>query len=646
MARFFTNPQVLRYTLKVFWLLLAFFCFTSATLAQEDYRPRKGSVKFYEKGLQAIRDRDFQAGLFYYKKAIIKDPLYTAPYLRIASAYNLLRDLDSAYRYYDLYFQLSDPEKLTNRELFFLAELYFEHGQYETAGRLARLGKAKDDTWGKDVGKVKLVRNIDFSLQSQHEENPHLVELLPNQVNRYYSQYFPALTINGESLIFTARKGPGQRDDEDLVIAHLKNGQWEPAASISSSINSRFNEGACSISADGRSLILTSCEEGRSYGSCDLFIATKQGDKWSSPRNLGSRVNSAYWESQPSLSADGRTLYFSSNRSGGRGQRDIWVTNKEGNIWTEARNLGSIINTELDETTPYIHSNDQTLFFSSEGHIGFGGFDLYLSEKLDSNWTTPVNLGYGVNDYKDQLSLIVNADGSYGIFADEVMNEQGQLTSKLARITFATDTLISRKASYVTGKITDAVTGKPLAAEIALDDLFTSELQYQTVSDPINGDYFFVLTQGNVYGAFVTARGYLFEDFKFEVGENSILNPDTINIELQPIQENVGVILENVYFEFDSYKLSKESEAELKVVSEFLKKHNVTVEISGHTDDVGTDEYNENLSLRRAEAVYRYLLESGIPNNRMKFRGYGSKQPKFDDIAKNRRIEFKILTVN
>ncbi len=644
MAHFFTDAQVFRNTLKVLGFL--FLTLVTRTGNGQEYEPKKRAVKFYEQGIEEIRSRDFPGGILSFKKAIRIDENFPDPYLRLASAYNVLRLLDSAYTYYDRYFTVSDPSGVTAREAFFMADLYFDNGQYEKAAEVIELGKEKDPDWPADLGKKKLNTNIAFAMSQRHVENPHTIDILPSTVNRFYTQYFPTMTVDGNSLTFTAREGSGPGNDEDLVISYFDGNRWSPARSISSKINSRSNEGACTMSADGRMLIFTSCEDARSFGSCDLFMAVKIGDSWSDSKNLGTEVNSVYWDSQPSLSADGNALYFSSNRKGGYGQRDIWVSYYDGRNWQEPVNLGPNINTELDETTPYIHSNNQTLFYASEGHPGFGGFDLYRSELEDTLWQKPVNLGYGINDHKDQLSMIISVDGTYGFFADEQYTETGGLTSKIARIVFANDTIITKKASYVTGRVTNAKTGEPIRSDIQLNDLESGKMKYHTLSDPVSGRYYFVLTKGNDYGAYVKAKGFLFEDFRFEVGDNSFLKPDTIDIALNPIEQNVGVVLENVYFEFDSYELTDASVSELNVVSEFLKSYDVQVEISGHTDEVGSDEYNRRLSMNRAKSVYEYLVNSGVPKGRMQFEGYGDSQPRFEDKAKNRRIEFKILQVN
>jgi outer membrane protein OmpA-like peptidoglycan-associated protein len=646
MAHIPANSQVSEYTIRLSSFLLC--CLLSLGLWSQGLSTTSNkALKFYEKANEYIKDRDFVNGIENYKKALKKDPGFSEAYLRLGSAYTILRELDSAYTYYDGYRRVTPVERITPRSAFSLANLYYENGEYQIAREMFEIGTAKDNQWQEDLGRIKLIDKINYAREGVNSKIDYEVKELPPSINRFYTQYFPTMTIDGQSLFFTRRLGNAPYDDEDLVVSHRTDGGWTSAESISENINTRYNEGACTISADGRMLIFTSCEEKRSFGSCDLFISRKSGDNWSQPINMGTIINSVYWESQPSLSPDGNSLYFSSNRPGGVGRRDLWVTNYDGFKWSSPRNLGSTINTPQDETTPFIHGNNQTLFFSSTGHLGFGGYDLYAAEKhTDSTWTSPKNLGYGINDHHDQLSLIVSADGTEGFFSLEKIMDDGTISSRLTRIDFRSDTLIRHKASYVTGVVKDSVTNEPIRSVIELYDLNSNMRQYQTQSDPVSGRYFFVLTQGNEYGAFVSAPGYLFEDFRFTVGENNILNPDTIDVLLKPIYKGVNLVLENIYFEFDSYELSNRSLAELQVISDFLKKNDVLVEIAGHTDQIGTYDYNQELSANRAKAVYDQLLRNGVDRRKMRYTGYGATKPRYLDPGReseNRRIEFEII---
>jgi outer membrane protein OmpA-like peptidoglycan-associated protein len=460
------------------------------------------------------------------------------------------------------------------------------------------------------------------------------------------------ITIDQNTLIVTKRDGTGPGYDEDLVMSQAYSDSrgemvWDSARSISASINTRFNEGACSISADGRTLIFTACDEASTYGSCDLFIARKIGDQWGMPQNMGKLVNSRSWDSQPSLSPDGQAVYFASTRSGGYGGKDIWMTVWENGEWQRPINLGPKINTPMEEATPHIHFNNTTLFFASDGHPGFGRSDLFQAQKLDTMWVNPQNLGSGFNDHYDQISLILNASGTEGYYAQEEVDERGRRLSKLMQVKFD-DALVERAVSYITGKVTDSLSGEPLGANIQLSDLANGATIYRTQSDPVKGTYYFALREQEEVGVYVNAKGYLFKDFNFQPQPSSALRPDTLNIALLPITRGASAILQNIYFDFDRYELDDKSKPALDFVVNFLKTQSVKIEISGHTDNIGDKAYNQKLSEKRAQSVYEYLVAAGVDQNKISYVGYGSQRPLTDRagrVRKNRRIEFQIIEI-
>ena len=650
MAHFTANAQVFKHSLiykavksavSVFLLLMCAY----SLVAQEIGTDNKKALKYYNKAEDLIKSRDFNAGIANYKLAIEKDPGFAQGFKRLAMAYEILRELDSALKYYDLHRQLVGISQLSEKSALFMIELYLKQGQYHLAselfGQIAVLDTQNDSY-------QQLKQQLDFIMAGiQHPIDLPFV-LLSDSVNRFYNQYFPSITVDNNQLIFTRRNGQSPLDDEDLVISYYQDGAWTEAISISDRINSPYNEGASTISADGRTLIFTSCEENNTLGSCDLFISFKNGDIWSKPRNLGPTVNSIYWDSQPSISADGRTLYFSSNRPGGAGGRDIWFATYENDQWQPPKNVGRLINTVKDEVTPYIHFNNQNLFFSSAGHLGFGGFDLYYSELQDTLFTNPVNLGFGINNHLDQISMAISADGKNGYFAQEYIDPHHQKTSKLAKVDISRAELIKKEAYFVTGIVIDSDTGRPVKSEITLNDLSSDKLTYQTQSDGMSGAFYFVLTQGSTYGVFVKANGYLFEDFTFDVSSTDASRPDTLLIALQPLKRDARLTLENIYFEFDSYELSRKSIAELRDIARFLIVNRIKVEISGHTDTKGSVAYNHELSKKRAQTVYDFLIALKVPADRITHAGYGSTQlliPHAPENPNNRRIDFKILEV-
>ena len=472
---------------------------------------------------------------------------------------------------------------------------------------------------------------------------------MSNILNSFPLQYFPVLTADGNTIIYTVRLGVQFHDDENIVTStKYENGEWAKPISVSPNINSQFNEGTCTISADGRTLIFTTCEGRRSYGSCDLYISTKVGDEWSVPKNLGKNINTRSWESQPALSADGRKLFFVSDRGGGFGRRDIWLSVKDkDNVWQRAVNLGPTINTVEDEVSPFMHVNGTTLFFASKGFPGFGGFDLYKSDLIDTIWQEPENLGYPLNTYEDQVSLFVSTDGKRGYYSFERKWQTEENQSFLYEFEFPDDGILENRSIYLTGNIYDEETRKPLGANIELYNLGEENPISLFTSDPETGKYFSILNEkGNII-LYIDRQGYLFQSETFEVDVNKS-NSITKDIYLKPIKKGTTVRLNNIFFEFNSAKLTEESKTELNKVIGFLKDNPRTrITISGHTDDQGTDEYNMKLSEQRAKAVFNFLIDNGIPGENLTSVGFGESRPlisKTDEESRklNRRIEFSI----
>lgn len=637
------SSQIHEYSLR-FVILSVLVCLLLPGFGQEFHTKDKKAIKLYEKSEEQFKARDFEGGIKSLDQAIQRDGDFAEAYLKLAGVYNFLRVEDAAFANYEKYYQVIPKSDIIPGVARGIAIRYYRRGQYDKAEEVLRFFVEDQKAKGLSNGDSLLIKSIQFAIASVAKPFAQDIERLSDSINRFPLQYFPVLTIDNQTMVYTRRNGTGIQFDEDIVIATKTNDQWSAASGIAPTVNTQYNEGACSISADGRTLIFTSCEGRTSFGSCDLYSVIREGEEWGKPKNLGKTVNSSSWDSQPSLSADGKTLYFVSNRPGGYGKRDIWVTRQKDGEWGKPENLGPGINTNQDEATPFIHFNGKSLFFASQGHIGLGGFDIYVSERMGNQWSVPYNLGYPTNDFEDQSGLFITADGKTAYYTDE-----SERRSEIFSFKIQTDTLISNKASYLTGLITNEETSQPIEAKLELYDLVTQEKLYSTTSDPITGRYFMALFEGGEFGAYASADGFLFEDFQFDLQSSTDLRPDTLNISLNPLRSGETIILENVYFEFDSYALIEKSKSELELVFEFLQKNNaLQVEIGGHTDASGTAAYNQELSEKRAKSVFDFLVEMGVPPAQMKYMGYGSQYPvtqnnKESDNSKNRRIEFRIL---
>tara|TARA_X000001036_G_C20655998_1_gene796974 strand:- start:92 stop:1993 length:1902 start_codon:yes stop_codon:yes gene_type:complete len=631
------------------WYSIFLLIFISEYLhAQKVYSVDNTRIqKWYESAGQLINERKFDEGISLYQKCLIKEPTFVEVHWSLASVFKNFGDLENSFYHLDQYYSLANKSVISAQKLLILMRQYFNQGVYVKAREC--MDQFQRGQRPVDSDDSLLMASIAYAGKHQKAESLLSPKSLPSSVNRFYTQYFPTLTVDNNTLIFTKRAGASGDYDEDLVVSYREADVWSPAKLLSTNIYSEFNEGAASISANGRTLIFTMCDKGRTFGSCDLFISRKYGEFWSNPENLGEVVNSKNWDSQPSLEADGNTLYFSSDRPGGLGKRDIWYTQLEDNIWTQPKNMGAIINTVKDDVTPFIHTNGENLIIASNGRVGFGGYDLFMSELKENKWQAPKNLGNSINNNLNQLSFIISADGSMAYFSQDFKTAEGKLKSKIVQLPIANDSLVKNTSSYIFGRVTDAISREALKAKIELFDIFTNELKYSTYSDSISGEYFFTLNEGLSYGVYAGTKGYFFEDFRFDI-QNSISGQlDTLDIALSPLTVGASMILENIYFEFASYELTKNSQSELEIVAEFLVENRVNIQIEGHTDQKGDPKYNQMLSELRAKAVYDFLIESGIPSDQLKFVGLGSTQPVELDPKlshENRRIEFRISAEN
>ncbi|CAN5315717.1 OmpA family protein [soil metagenome] len=616
------------------------------------------AVKSYQLSEGFIIRSQYNQALELLKDAVKRDNKFAEAHLRLGTVYKSIGQNEQALHHFEKAVNLKPDNPLFIGGYYSLADHYFSQGNFEEARNyLAKIysKNLKDPRIIKDV--KALHENIDFASENIHKPLPFDPKALPAHINKYSFQSFPVLTADQQTLIFTRLYSYDPQHDEDIYISKKipvpdspGETEWSEPYSISPKINTKSNEGTCTISADGKMLIFTSCQGRKSFGSCDLYVTYKTGELWSESQNMGPKINSSSWDSQPSLSADGRTLYFISNRPGGIGKRDIWVSEiDESGEWKPAKNLGPEINTQEDEVSPFIHVNGQTLYFASKGYPGFGGFDLYVVEKKESGWTAPTNLGYPLNNYDDQLSLFITSDGQKGFYSHEKKNGNNYHSSHIYEFDVPEEIKVTNKSNFVAGKVYDAETKKLLDAQIELFDISEDQLVSQVSSDPVNGEYLIVLTEGAEYALFITRPDYLFESLNFNYSDQASKEPVYIDIYLKPIKSGGKAILQNIFFDTDKYDLKQKSKTELNKVVKFLQSNpELKVEIAGYTDDQGSAEYNKSLSLNRAKAVYEYLNQEGIPDNQLSFKGYGQLDPvapndNEENRQKNRRIEFKLL---
>lgn len=641
--------------MRAFILSILFALSVLVTFGQTKYSTNsKKAIKLFEEADLLLKQRRFNEAIKKLNESVTRDNDFLEAHLRLAFTYDILREPVKQQFHLEQVLRIAPKDDRYKNVYYLLGKIYFNQGKYQQSAELLDLLTGlgiENKKMQEDV--VSLRDNIHFA----HENMKTPIDIrpmpMPGIINSFPLQYFPVLTADERSIIYTIRDGVTFHDDENIVISNKDDtGNWEKPVSISPNINSQFNEGTCTISADGRTLIFTNCEGRQGFGSCDLYVSQKTGEDWSVPENLGSNVNSRAWESQPSLSADGRKLYFISDRAGGMGKRDIWMSEKDkNNEWSRAVNLGSVINTAEDEVSPFIHVNGITLFYASNGLPGFGGYDLYKSEWRDSVWSEPMNLGYPLNTHEDQVSLFVSTNGKNGYYSYERVLPSGQKESLLYQFEFPESGILENRTVYLTGYILDKETKEPLSANIELYELGDDAPFSIFDSDPVSGKYYSILSENLNLSIYIDAPGYLFENQIFDISEAS---GDEIrkDIYLTPIRAGGNVRLNNIFFEFNSASLTDESKTELMKVDDFLNDNpTVRIKIEGHTDDQGSEAYNLTLSEKRARAVYDFLINLGHKPASLSFVGYGESRPivqNTDETSRgiNRRIEFSIAAVN
>jgi outer membrane protein OmpA-like peptidoglycan-associated protein/tetratricopeptide (TPR) repeat protein len=492
---------------------------------------------------------------------------------------------------------------------------------------------------------------IDYQKNHQAKNYVFTPKNLGENVNTKDLEYYPSLTIDGKTLVFTRRVNSSVgKGKEEFFESNLVNGQWTNAKQLEGNISTGAdNGGADNISQDGKWIVFAGCNFPDGMGSCDIYISylTKQG--WSSPENLGPNINSEYWETSPSLSPDKKDLYFSSSVPGGFGGSDIWVCHRNANgKWGAAQNLGAEINTSGNEGSPFIHADNQTLYFNSNGHQGYSEkSDLFVSHKQpDGTWSKPENLGYPINTLDDEGSMIVAADGKTAYYASERSDTKGGLDIYTFELR---EDVRPARTLWVKGKVFDKNTKAGLPSAVQLTDVANKQPVSRLQTDE-DGNYLVTLPVGKDYAFNVNRKGYLFYSENFDLSKNAADSVYEIDIPLQPIEANASIILKNVFFDTKQTQLKSESITELDNVVLLMNENpTLKIQIGGHTDNVGKPVDNLKLSLGRAVSVVNYLLGKGIKNDRLTFKGFGETKPIADNKteagrALNRRTELSVIS--
>jgi outer membrane protein OmpA-like peptidoglycan-associated protein/tetratricopeptide (TPR) repeat protein len=680
-------------------ILLLSIVFSGVTFAQTNVEFTKDNFKDNKDGLKDAKnalelgDKLFAQGSVFYKQAL-------EPYL----AANKFNPNNALLNYKIGKCYLNSNYKL--KSIPFLEKALAINPLVDPQLHL-QLGKAYhlDMQWDRAIKEFKLFQQTLSKKEAEEilaDVNKHIEECLTGkelvkhpvrvfidnvgpEINSPSPEYGELISADESIMIFTARrpsttggyKDPEQNEYmEDLYISTKKDGKWTTAVNMGKPINTDNHDATAGLSADGQILFTYLGDHGG-----DLYICEQKGLEWTKPDKLNKNINTDYHESSVSLSADGKTLYFVSDRpDGSMGAGDIWMSTKtEKGKWDKPVNMGAPINTEYYEEGVFMHPDGKTMYFSSKGHKTMGGYDIFKSvyDATTKKWGEPENLGYPVNTPDDDVFFVISASGKHGYYASfnangygekdiymisflgpekpMVLNNEDNLLASIAapvKETVIAPVLQIKEAqlTILKGVITDALTNKVLEATIELVDNTKNEVVATFTSNSATGKYLVSLPAGRNYGIAVKKDGYLFHSENFDIPNTAAFQEITKDVALKNVAVGSKIILKNIFFDFDKATLRPESTNELERLTKLLNDvPTLKIEISGHTDSKGADDYNKKLSNSRAKSVVDYLVKAGIAADRLTYVGYGEEQPiasndNDDGRQLNRRTEFKILS--
>ncbi len=542
---------------------------------------------------------------------------------------------------------------------------------------------------------VYAIKRIDLQIRQCHNaielvKNPIrvFIDNLGGNINTKYNEYGAVISADESEMLFTARRpnSTGGKIDpmlnehyEDIYEStRQEDGTWSKAVQLNKPVNTDNHDSNSGVSADGQRLLIYYGKRGNG----DIYESVLEGETWGKPEALSKKVNTKdYHESSACYSPDGNSIYFVSDKPGGIGEHDIYVTTRdEKGKWGEPMNLGNVINTVHNEEGVYMHPDGKTLYFSSEGHNSMGGFDIFKSvyDAETKTWSKPENIGYPVNTPGNDVFFVVSADGRHGYYTSAsedgfglrdlyvitflgeekpmvLNNEDNLLACRVAPVEemVVAPTVVVKEAqlTILKGVVTDYLTKEVLEAEIEIVDNEANKVIATFRSNSATGKYLVSLPAGKNYGIAVKKEGYLFHSENFDIPKTSAFQTVEKNIELKNLKVGNKIVLRNIFFDLDKATLRPESTAELNRLIKLMNDvPTLKIELGGHTDSQGSKTYNQSLSERRAQAVVDYLTKNGISADRLVSKGYGEDEPVATNETKegrqqNRRTEFKILAL-
>ncbi|MBK7871952.1 MAG: PD40 domain-containing protein [Saprospiraceae bacterium] len=632
-----------------------------------------GFAKDFQRAEEALLNKQYEKAIRIYQNVLNQQPELHIARRNIGVCYELLGEYDKALEFY---------EAVIKRDEFFSRSIYFragwasyKMGDYEKAltyyGKFEfLLGKSAhefSDIADKEASEeAEMVAQLDNNIRACYISRDSItflnvkeIENLGVQINSRADEYFPFVSNDQKLLFFTGRRN--NRADENIYYTQEIEGVWTESLPLGSKFNTSNHEGMSTVVRDGQTMFFTACGREGVLGACDIWQADVKGTEILNARNLNGSVNSKKWESQAAVSCDGSTLYFTSDREGGLGGTDIWVSkrNLDGN-WSEPENLGPTINTPSYEESPFITNDGQTLYFSSDGHLGLGDQDIFMS-RIDNegNWSTPINLGPPVNSAHRELCFILAADGRTGYFASDRPEGFGGLD--IYRVSLSSE-LYSEAITFVEGFVKDTILDKPIP------NVTVQIKGREPVKADENGRFFLCIPAFEILNMSVEKEMYnpyenefiipFWDNKQFytiEILMDPIRRPEPTLVAKSPYADTAYMelkrrpekrdYLHTIFFEFDKYSMTSPEVNNLDAFVQQLKVKNIQrVEIIGFSDDVGTDMYNLKLSEERAKQIALHLMDNGIIVDQIYIEGRGEIR---DDKPKNlnRKVEIKVTMI-
>ena len=564
-------------------------------------------------------------------------------------------------------------------------DYYQQYKKQLTAKGVKPLKGKKKGTSGDEISDIdRRIEQCNNGKKYVADPLNYSIKNLGESINGEYPDYAPAINKDENLLIFTSRREGGVGQDnvdndlfyfEDIYFSEFKDGKWTEAKNIGPNINTEFHDASIGLSADGKELFLYKSD----IGGGDILVSKRQDDgSWSKAVSIGKNINTSYNENSVALSPDGKTLFFTSDRPGGKGGIDIYMSKLEKNgEWGKPKNLDAPINTTLNDDGPFIDYDGKTLYFSSQAHKGMGGYDVFVAEYDSSKkkWLEPINIGYPINTPDDDVYFVKSGDSKYGYYASvkdgglgetdiykvlipepiqgykKLKLRQDQGPPKEPQIIITKENVQEKRYPVnLIINIKEAKTDIPLDAMVILKNKEDeTEIGVNRVSQGSYKVSFRAPSETN-YSITIEREGSMFKNEEILIPGMGLEEKNIIkNYELSKIEIGFSSVLRNIYFDFDKATFKMESYTELTKLLRLLKENATSiVEISGHTDSKGSTEYNIELSQRRANAVVDWLVKKGIDRSRLSAKGYGETKPlasnddEKDGRELNRRTEFAV----